>query len=795
MEVAAMRTVVAVAAMLLVCSVPAESRQRLSFDSGWRFFLGDPAGAQAPAFDDSSWRPVTLPHDWSIEGKIDPNNPTGGSEAFLPAGIGWYRRAFMAPRQWAFQRFSVEFEGIYSNADVWLNGEPLCAHPYGYSTFICEPAPGSGALKPVARNVLAVRVDNSKQENSRWYPGAGIYRHVWANVTGPARVAPWGVLVTTPEVSTARAKIVVRTETQGTNGKPYRIQTVLFGPDRRQVATATGDGAAQEFTLVNPALWSPESPDLYRAVTRLLMEGKTADEVETPFGIRSLEWSAAKGFLLNGKSIKLAGGCIHHDNGVLGAAAFDRAEERRIELLKAAGFDAIRTAHNPPSPALLAACDRLGMLVLDEAFDTWSRPKKPYDYHLYFQEWWQRDIDAMVLRDRNHPSVVIWSIGNEIPERDQPEGAQTGKMLADYIRKLDPTRPITTACNNVRDWLAVDNLFASCEIGGYNYNLNRHAADHERVPSRIMMSTESFLRDTFSYWKLVNDFPYIIGDFVWTAMDYLGENGIGRWYVAEPNASRQPMMGDARLYPWHSAECGDLDITGHRRPVSHYRNIVWQRGERLYLSVRQPVPEGKEIVLTNWSLYPTWPSWTWPGQEGRELEVEASSNAERVRLFFNDRQIGEIPTGLEQQFKAVFRVPYSPGVLKAVALEGGRPVAETTLETAGEPTRIRLTADHREIRADSQDLSFVTVEILDRAGRLQPNASHNIRFSIKGRGVIQGVGNADMTNDQPYKGAECKVFHGRALVVLRSSDIPGQIELTATAPGLETATTAVQTKR
>jgi beta-galactosidase len=310
-----------------------------------------------------------------------------------------------------------------------------------------------------------------------------------------------------------------------------------------------------------------------------------------------------------------------------------------------------------------------------------------------------------------------------------------------------------------------------------------------------MMSTESFPRDTFSYWKLVNDFPYIVGDFVWTAMDYLGENGIGRWYAAEPNAPRQSMMGDNRLFPWHSAECGDLDVTGYRRPVSHYRNIVWGRGEKLYLAVRQPAPEGKQIVVTGWGMYPEWPSWTWPGQEGRELEVEASSNAERVRLFLNDKQIGEMPTGIDQQFKAVFKVPYSPGVLKAVALEGGRTVAETTLETVGEPVRIRLTADRKEIRADSQDLSFVTVEILDRAGRFQPNASQNLRFSIKGQGVIAGLGNADMTNDQPYKGEECKVFHGRALVVLRSSGAPGQIALTATGPGMETASIAVQTKK
>ena len=790
-----MRKLFAVAVTLFVCSLAAESRQRqrVSFDSGWRFLLGDPPGAHAPAFDDATWRTVTLPHDWSIEGKIDQTHPTGGSEAFLPAGIGWYRRAFTAPKNWDLQRFSLEFEGVYMNAEVWLNGHSLCTHPYGYTTFICS-AP-SGILKPGARNVLAVRVDDSRQQNSRWYAGAGIYRHVWATVTGPSSVKAWGVSVTTPEVSASQAKIVIRTETQGTGGQPFRIQTALFAAGGAQVAIATTDSAMQEFSVANPVLWSPDSPQLYRAVTRLLIHGKVADEVETLFGIRSLEWSAAKGLLLNGRTIKLAGGCVHHDNGVLGAAAFDRAEERRVELLKAAGFNAVRTAHNPPSPAFLAACDHLGMLVVDEAFDCWEHAKKPFDYHLFFKEWWQRDIDAMVLRDRNHPSVVIWSIGNEVPERDQPEGAQTGRVLAEYVRKLDPTRPTTTAADDPRDWNAVDNLFASVDISGYNYNLNRNAADHERVPSRIMMSTESFLRDTFAFWKLVNDHPYIIGDFVWTAMDYLGENGIGRWYIAEPDAPRQSMGSDDKLFPWHSAVCGDLDITGYRRPVSHYRNIVRGRGEKLFLAVRQPVPEGKQIVLTTWATYPTWPSWTWPGQEGRELEVEALSNAACVRLFLNDKQVGEMPTGTGQQHKAIFKVPYSPGMLKAVALDNGYQVAETVIETVGEPARIRLTADRKEIRSDSQDLSFITVEALDRNGKLQPNATQNLHFSVKGQGVIAGLGNADMSNTQPYQGKECRLFHGRAQVILRSSDVEGQIELTATGPGLEAASLVVHTKK
>src|ERR1035437_7082417 len=431
-----MRFFTAIAVVLFALSTAAARapapRQRLSFDSGWKFFLGDPASAQSPAFEDAAWRSVTLPHDWSIEGQPDSKNPSGGAEGFFPTGVGWYRRSFDSPKDWTGQHITVEFEGVYMNATVWLNGEKLGTHPYGYTAFFYDLTP---YLKFGGRNVLAVRVDDSQQQTSRWYPGSGIYRHVWVTLTGPVHVAQWGVFVATPEVSAARAKVVVRTQVEGAGPAAATIETTLFGPDGRKAGAAQGPaGAPQELAVANPALWSPETPKLYRAVTRVLIAKKVVDEVETPFGIRSLGWSAEKGFLLNGKPGKMVGGSVHHDNGVLGAAAFDRAEERRVELLKAAGFNAIRTAHNPPSPAFLAACDRLGMLVMDEAFDCWERAKKPIDYHLYFKDWWQRDIDAMVLRDRNHPSVVMWSIGNEVPERGVEAGAQTAKTLADYLQ-------------------------------------------------------------------------------------------------------------------------------------------------------------------------------------------------------------------------------------------------------------------------------------------------------------------------------------------------------------------------
>ena len=727
-----------------------QPRERLLFDQDWKFLLGDPAGAEAVSFDTAAWRTLDLPHDWSIEGKMNPQSVEDGSGGYRDGGVAWYRRAFAVPASWNGKRVGIEFEGVYMNATVYINGTQLGAHPYGYTTFSYDLTPH---LKPGPNNVLAVRVDQTKR-NSRWYSGAGIYRRVWLNVTTPVRVAPWGVCVATPEVSAARAKVSVKTRIANSSAAPAKVA----------------------------------SPRLYRAVTRVLQDGKPIDEVATPFGVRSLEWSAEKGFLLNGKAVKMTGGCVHHDNGPLGAAAFDRAEERRVQLLKQSGFNAIRTSHNPPSPAFLDACDRLGMLVMDEAFDCWSRGKNPFDYNVSFKDWWQRDIDAMVLRDRNHPSVVIWSIGNEIPERAEPLGAQEAKMIADYLRGLDRTRPITSALNTASGpWSNTDGFYSALDLGGYNYNLENYAADHKRVPGRLMACTESFPQQTFNYWALVNDFPYIAGDFVWTAIDYLGESGLGRWYYHDPK-DRTPEAYGAP-YPCHGADCGDIDICGNRKANAHYRNIVWNRGEKLFLGVRQPAPEGREVRASRWGVYPVFESWSWPGMEGKPIGVEIYSRADTVRLYLNGKPIAQQHTTRAERFKANFTVPYAPGVLKAVALEGGKPVAEAVLRTAGEPAQIRLTADRTQLRANGQDLAFVTVEAVDANGHPHPNAGHQIAFTLKGPGSIAAVGSGDMFSEEPYQGNQRKLFHGKALVVVRTSRTAGALTLTASAPGLKEAAT------
>ncbi len=768
-------------------------RERLLFDHDWRFLLGDPAGAEAPDFDAGSWRTLDVPHDWSIEGKIDPQNPMGGSGGYFPAGVGWYRRTFTVPPSWDGRRVGVEFEGVYMNATVYINGQDLGSHPYGYTTFFHDLTPH---LKPGANNLLAVRVDQSKQRNSRWYAGSGIYRHVWLNVTDTLHVAPWGVFVTTPEVSPARAMVAINTRITNESGRnsKFVLRTMVYTGSGASIGQSGASAAldaggsvviSQEIAVDKPALWSPESPALYRAVTRVIEDGKTVDEVFTPFGIRSIEWSAEKGFLLNRKPVKMAGGCVHHDKGPLGAAAYDRAEERRVQLLKEAGFNAIRTAHNPPSPAFLDACDRLGMLVMDEAFDCWSRGKNQFDYNVAFQDWWRRDIDAMVLRDRNHPSVVMWSIGNEIPERGEPLGAQEARMIADYLRSLDRTRPITSALNQVRNWTDADGFYAALDIGGYNYNLNNHRADHQRVPTRIMACTESFPQSTFDDWAMVADFPYIVGNFVWTALDYLGESGIGRWYYRDPKDTSPETYGGA--YPWHGSDCGDLDTCGMRKAIAHYRNIVWDRGEKLYLGVRQPAPEGKQLRVTRWGVWPVYESWTWPGMEGKAVDVEIYSRGEAVRLYLDEKLIGEKPTTRAERFTANFSVPYASGALKAVALQDGKAIAEALLRTVGDPAQVRLTADRTSLRADGQDLSFIVVEAVDASGRPHPNADHEVSFSLKGPGTIAAVGSGDMTSEEIYQGHQRKLFHGKALVVVRASRTAGALTLTATAPGLKEA--------
>ena len=792
-------------------------RQRTSLDDAWKFNLGDMANAQNPDFNDIAWRNVTLPHDWSIAGPFDAKAPMGGAGGFLPAGIGWYRRQLDIPAALTGRHFSVEFEGVYMNADVWLNGQHLATHPYGYTSFNVDLTP---AIKFDGPNVLAVRVDNSEQKNSRWYSGSGIYRHVWLTATGPVHVTPWGVCISVPQATADAATVVVQTEVanDGTAAGNVQVSTTLVSSTGSEIgkmdsncAVAAGgtQQVSQQVQLAHPALWTPATPGLTQAVTTVSEGGQVIDRVTTPFGVRSLTWNSKQGLLLNGTPVKLNGGCIHDDNGVLGTAAFDRAEERKIELLKAAGFNEIRTAHAPPSPEELAVCDRLGMLVMEDSFDCWLTGKNSQDYHIHFKDWWQRDLDSMVLRDRNHPSIIFWNIGNEIPNVYSPMGVDYTHKLVDEIHSLDKTRPVTNAILNwphpdqvpfaVADWDAED-------IVGTNYALGQHIKHHADHPNYTVVSTESSPGDPFNGWSSVTSNDFVVGDNVWSAEDYLGECGVGRWFYAgdptepiHPPDPRNPSLikpishGDDRLFPWHGANCGDFDILGNRKPMSHWRNVVWNDGEKLYLAVRQPEAD-KKVIIAGWGWYPTWESWTWPGWEGKPLEVEVYSRYDKVRLYLNDKVIGENPTTDKEHFRAVFKLPYQPGTLKAVGLQDGNEAESCELATADAPAAIRLTPDRTTLHADGQDLSFVKAEVLDKNGKLQPDADEAVSFTVTGKGTIAGLGNADLKSLDPYQGTACHFFHGVAQIVLRATDEAGAIGLQAHADGLTDATASLQSQ-
>jgi len=770
------------------------------FNSDWRFSLGDSSENSLPNFDDNNWRKLNLPHDWSIEGKSEKNNPSEGDGGFYPMGKAWYRKTFSVPTEWKDQKITIYFEGVYMNSEVFINGKSVGVQPYGYTSFEYDLSP---YLKFGQKNTIAVKVDNSQQKNCRWYSGSGIYRNVWLMVRNPVYVKNWGIAITTLEVKNNKATVQVKTIVKNETAvlQNLLLTTAIKNAKDKNTADSTSKielqpneekEIVQTIVVENPKLWSVELPNLYQVKSIIKKEAKVIDAVTTDFGIRIIDFSAEKGFLLNGKKIVLNGGCMHHDNGALGAAAYDRAEERKVELLKAAGFNAVRTSHNPPSESFLKACDRLGMLVIDEAFDGWKEKKNTFDYASIFDAQWKHDIESMVLRDRNHPSIIMWSIGNEIIERTKPEAVETAKMLANAVRNIDSTRPVTSAMTTWNQgWEIFDPLMAVHDVAGYNYQLHHAESDHERVPSRIIVQTESYPKDAFVNWNLVQKHNYILGDFVWTAMDYLGESGIGRYvYPGEPEGEHWT----ANFYPWHGAYCGDIDLTGWRKPISHYRSMLYNDSEKIYMAVREPNPESGAIKLTSWAVWPTWESWTRPNHEGKNIEIEVYSKYKKVRLYLNGKVLGEKETGVEQEFKATFVIPYEGGELKAVGLKNDKEAESVLLKTAGKPANIKLTADRKIISADNQDLVYVSVEITDEKGVLNPNAQNQLTFKVSGAGTIAGVDNADLKDTDLYVADSRKAWHGRALVIIKSTG-EGVINLEVTSPGLNKNSIRIQSMK
>jgi beta-galactosidase len=786
------------------------AERRAAFNDGWRFFRGDVSGAEQPEFNDERWEEVRLPHDWAIDGPFDPTqNPHTGA---LPiSGIGWYRRAFSLPANTHGRYFSVEFDGAMSNSRVWLNGQELGGRPYGYSGFSVD-------LTPYLRlggkpNVLAVRLA-PEADSSRWYPGAGIYRNVWLDTTGPVHVARWGTYVTTPTVSDESATVAVKTEVRNRLGHDAKVtvRSVVEDGNGHRVAQSEGQidipagaagTAATQLQIHHPARWDVERPQLYSLITELRDGATVMDRYHTRFGIRTVAFDRQRGFLLNGRALKLHGVCLHHDLGALGAAVNRRAIERQLEIMKAAGVNAVRTSHNPPSPELLEYADRLGILVIDEAFDMWRTAKVPNGYSKYFDEWSERDLRDMVRRDRNHPSIIMWSIGNEIPEQKDPDGWKEAKRLTGFFHEEDPTRPTTSAFNNWDD--AIRNKLADwVDIPGFNYKPNRYRTILQDHPNWIIYGSETAScvssRGTYhlplekyakhaslqisSYdiiappWAYCPDvefaaqdaLPALLGEFVWTGFDYLGE--------PTPYFGRNE--DNSHDWPARSSYFGMVDLAGFPK-------------DRYYL------------YQSRWSKKPmvhVLPHWNWAGHEGQDIPVMVYSNADEVEMSVNGVSLGrkktlsesiELPVGanvsetqrLQSKYRLLWQVPYQPGSLAAVAYAGGKIVARDEVRTAGAAARIRLLADRSVIRADGDDLSFVTVRVEDKDGNLCPLADDLVSFRVTGAGRIAAVDNGNAATVEPFHADHRRAFNGLALLIVRSKfGEPGTIEVAASGAGL-----------
>jgi beta-galactosidase len=774
------------------------SQREMLFDDDWLFFRGAALGADKTDYDDGFWRKVDLPHDWSIEDLPNTNSPfdmgaisqvNGG---FTTGGTGWYRKHFKVPAQDKGQRFLLQFDGVYMDADFYLNGKKIGTHPYGYTSHYFDI---TSQLKTDGENILAVKVQN-EGVNSRWYSGSGIYRHVWLKALSPLHLMQWGTGIITNNITSSSADVNIQSIVLNESSALHKAKIVTSILDAKGVKVATNEmtqlivtGKSFAFhrtlKITKPELWDIETPTLYTAVTKVFSENDLVDEIKEKFGIRSISVDAVNGFRLNGKTVKLKGGCVHHDNGPLGAKAYDRAEERKVELLKAAGYNAIRTSHNPPSPAFLDACDRLGMLVIDEAFDCWNIKKNASDYHLYFNDWWQRDIASMIMRDRNHPSIIMWSTGNEIPNRDKPEVVAISQKLTDYVKLLDSTRFVTCGVNGVEP--NKDPFFATLDVAGYNYAPQQYVPDHQRLPNRVMMATESFPLTAYDYWMGVEDNPWVIGDFVWTAFDYIGEASIG--WLGYPQ--RQA------FYPWNLAYCGDIDVCGWKRPQSYYRDALWKK-DQLSLFVKAPKPSfdtaAKKEAWSQWEWQDVVSKWDWKGYENKPLQVVVYSSCEAVELFVNGKSLGKKITSRVTKYTAEFTVPYQAGELKVIGYADGKKVNTSVLQTPGKPVSVRLTADRNTIDADGQDLSYVTVEVIDSKGNVVPNAEPLVQFSIAGAGTIVGVGNANPRSIESCVQPQRKAWQGKCLLIVKSQKKASTITINAKATGLQPGKLIINSK-
>jgi beta-galactosidase len=780
-----------------------QTRSVADFDKGWHFHLGDIKDAEKPTMNDDAWRLLDLPHDWSIEGKFSKDNPATYDGGALPGGIGWYRKAFTIPITSKDKKVYIDFDGVYQKSTVWVNGHELGFRPNGYISFRYELTP---YLKFGGKNIIAVKVDNSVQPNSRWYSGSGIYRNVWLVTTNKLAIDHWGTYVTTPEADAQSATVHLQTHFKN-SGSPAKVvlATTIYNPAGKSVITMTtaeidvtaSNYVAQDMKISKPELWSVEHPYLYKAVTKVMLGKTVVDDYTTSFGIRYFNFDADKGFSLNGKPMKILGVCDHHDLGSLGAAINYRALERQLQLLKAMGCNGIRTSHNPPAPELLELCDKMGFIVMDEAFDCWERGKVKYDYHLYFKDWHKRDLEDQILRDRNHPSVIIWSIGNEIPQQGDTSALRIAPELAAIVHSLDKSRPITTA-NDRPDTSNKIIKSGAIDLVGYNYHEWEYAKFHDRYPGRKFIATETtsgletrghydmpsdsiqrwpMSRDYKTHakmnddhtvsaydnisppwgstheetWKVMKKNDFLSGFFIWTGFDYLGEPTPYGW-------------------PSRSSYFGIIDLAGFPKDVYYMYQSEW----------------------TNKTILHVFPHWNW--EPGKAIDVWAYYNhADEVELFLNGKSLG-VKKKQGDDLHVMWRLKFEPGTLKAVSRKNGKVVLTREIHTAGKPAKIELIADRRNIKADGKDLSFISVKILDKDNNVVPDADNLVNFKINGNAFIAAVDNGSETDHSSFKADHRNAFNGLALAIIQSKEKPGNITFTASSKGLQGAMVLLQSK-
>ena len=785
-------------------------RSVLDFDQNWTFNLGDVPNGQIVDFDDAGWRKLNLPHDWSIEGEFKKENPATVEGGALPGGIGWYRKTFTIPQTDKGKLIYIAFDGVYQKSDVWINGHHLGYRPNGYISFRYELTPylNYGGKK----NVIAVKADNSVQPNTRWYSGSGIYRNVWLISTNKIAVNQWGTFVTTPNVSASHADVNLSVSIKNAAGNT-KLATVVSSiyANGKVVASKTLTGVSlkdtvttisQNFGVNNPVLWSVNKPFLYKVQTKIMVNNVVVDQYETPLGIRYFNFDVDKGFSLNGVSMKINGVCEHHDLGALGTAFNVHALERQFKILKEMGVNAIRTSHNPPAPEFLDLADRMGFIIMDESFDVWQVGKKPkFDYHIFFNEWHKRDLVDQILRDRNHPSVIIWSIGNEIPEQKDTSAARIARELTGIIHELDTTRPITTANsepgpgNKIVESGAVD-------LVGYNYHNGELANFQKDYPGKKFIGTEtaSALESRGVYntspdtiqrwpggtvvngkrvrrpmnadntvnaydnisapwgftheetWKIYKKHAFLSGQFIWTGFDYIGEPWPYQW-------------------PSRSSYFGIVDLAGFPKDVYYMYQGEWTNKTMLHLL----------------------PHWNW--EAGKVVDVWAYySNADEVELFLNGKSLGT-KSKQGDDLHIAWKVNYEPGTLKAVSRKNGKVVLTTEVKTAGAPARIELSADRSNIRSNDHDLSFITVKIVDKNGIMVPNADNDVKFKLSGAdSFLAGVDNGSQTSHELFKADHRKAFNGLALAIIGAKNKLGTVTITATADGLPSASLPITIK-